>query len=513
MTAAVVVPSATLGRVPGATGSGTQSHFVWAANTGRWWFFTWHASAVLSGTASSGSTTTLVASGFTSGALVGFTLFLTGGAGAGQVVEIASNTTTTLTFVQTLTTAVDGTTTYEVIDARRVHAWVSSSADLSTATWSEVTPGSALTTANPPAAGIDLTGGKNDPGGDGCFPVDGRSLAVGYGSISGVDVLMLFLQTQSHWMHSLTRARLGIGAPDAISWDTVGVWTGIPGNECPPSFPQALSAPVLSSTNRWHAVETQNFAEIVGTPATVIDDGTANRNPTWGGTRTRFDDFITWAPWQSALAPLASGFMLAVYTDGAYTGPISATSIAQAGLRWAESASESAWAITTVGAAVPNLSTGVNDPNDWGLTALSLTDIHVVRRNSATVLEQVRYSGHGGSWGAKVTLPSTGLTGHLAGSGVALVDDGTTVWCFVIDTDANHSIRYLTWQLGTGWSSNWAALSTDANVKDNITATWSPNGIAVGWTKGSAAPFEVDVGWLPLQLAAPAQSLAFWDSH
>jgi hypothetical protein len=516
---ATIVSSSTLGAIKGATGGIAQGHLVYAANTGRWWFFT-YVGKVDSGTATSGSKSQLADTGktWTAGQYLGYACIITGGTGSGQAFTIGNNTSTVLPVIDNgatgswLGTALAAGSTYEIIEATRVRAYVSSSADLTTATWSEATgsPSPSIADGTSLGLGINLAGGKNNPGGYGEFPVDGRLLAVGYGSISSVDVVHLLTQQDSHYIHTTERARLT--AATTITWDA-NVHSGgggsgwndtAPGVEDAPDFPQALSIG-LSSTNRWWWVNEENFQPVSGYASGVVDNGTANQDPSWAGNNggvkpTSFDNAVTGAPWQSAVVPLASGFMLAVYCFGDENGTTpSGGNTYNAGLRFAESASATQWPTsTTAGAAVPNLSSAHNHPNDWGICRVSDTDVHVVRRNSGTVLEHVRYSGHGGSWGAKVTLPSTGLTGQQAGSGVPLVSDGTSVWAFVLDTDASHSIRYLKWTSGGGWASSWSTLSTSTEAKDFLTATYGNSMIGVAWTANSSAPYAVNVAALTL---------------
>jgi len=72
--------------------------------------------ALSNGTATAGSTTTLTDSSksWTTNAYAGKVARITGGTGAGQVGYIASNTATVLTFSNTLATALDATSVYEV---------------------------------------------------------------------------------------------------------------------------------------------------------------------------------------------------------------------------------------------------------------------------------------------------------------------------------------------------------------------------------------------------------------
>lgn len=70
--------------------------------------------ASITGTASSGSTTTLTHSGFTNGALVGYVLEITGGTNSGEARRITANTTTVITVASAFTSAIDATSVYRV---------------------------------------------------------------------------------------------------------------------------------------------------------------------------------------------------------------------------------------------------------------------------------------------------------------------------------------------------------------------------------------------------------------
>lgn len=515
-----LVSSATLDNVPGASGTSQGGHLVFAVNSNRWWFFTW-AGKLDSGTASSGSTSQLTdnTKSWTTNQFLGRTCIITGGTGSGQSFIIGSNTATSLPVIDdasagTLGTALNNTSQYEIIESDKVHAYVSSGPDLASATWSEATGSptpTIQTSSNNTGYGIDVPGGSNNVGGAGQYPTDGRMMQVGYANVSGTDVFLLQVQMDSHYFQITLRGRLT--ATTTIAWD--GVISGTTNNwndtatgmDCVPEFPQGASVG-YSSTGRWWTMSDQNGRIACGYAANSADPGTANFNENWqsnqGASAPSSFDTGAGDTCQSALIPLASGFMLAVYCAGNTASPAGAGNATQTGLRFAESASATQWPTTSTGAAVPNLSAATNDPNDWGIVVRTNTDVHVVRRNAGTTLEQVRYTGHGGSWGSKVNLPSTGLTGHLAGSGVALVSDGVNVWAFVIDTDANHSVRYVKWN-GSSWASSWSTLATGTEVKNFITAAMrSDNGqIGVAWTANSSSPFAVNFASLSLG-AAPS---------
>src|SRR5260370_35462659 len=85
----VLVPSATLGRIAGATGGPNQGHLVFSVNQQRWWFFTAIGAIVDSGTATGAgqSTTALTdtSKAWTTNQYTDYTVWLTGGTGARQL--------------------------------------------------------------------------------------------------------------------------------------------------------------------------------------------------------------------------------------------------------------------------------------------------------------------------------------------------------------------------------------------------------------------------------------------
>src|SRR5215472_9880852 len=182
MASSILIASGTLGRVPGATGAAYQSHLVFAVNSQRWWFFTAIGVSSASGTATGAgqSTSQLVdtSQSFTVNAFTNFLLWFTGGTGAGQVIRLTGNTATALTMATGTgesicgTAPVAGSTTYEVINFNLIRAWVSSGADLTTATWSEATGSSGGITF--PTGQLNWAGGDSVAGGAGVHPADGR---------------------------------------------------------------------------------------------------------------------------------------------------------------------------------------------------------------------------------------------------------------------------------------------------------------------------------------------------
>src|SRR5215467_7782036 len=178
-----LVASSALGRVPGATGGPTQSHLVYAVNNTRWWFFsakgTNSVSSTLQGTQSTSAVQDTTQS-WTTDQWASFTVWITAGTGVNQVGRINSNTSNTLTLdiATTWATTPANGDSYEIIDFRRMHAWVSSGPDLNSATWSEQTTSPLFDASQV----IDFQG-KTGAGSGGIAPADGRNWSVGYANI------------------------------------------------------------------------------------------------------------------------------------------------------------------------------------------------------------------------------------------------------------------------------------------------------------------------------------------
>jgi hypothetical protein len=499
-TAATIIDYATLGPVNGASGGSMSGHLLYAVNTGRWWFFT-YGTVLASGTATGGTTQTLVDSGasFTT-ALNGRTVVIVAGTGAGHSFEVTRSSATTLRLQDngdpatpyTLTFTPDATTQYRVVDSRKIRAYVSSSSDLSTATWAAATGSASGDMVN--GVGVDMAGGRFDGGGfGGIYPTDGRQMMMAYANVASHDVVYTAAQTGVHWYKQANRGRITAAA--TIAWDNIAAntntWDDTFGDqEALPYATQPFALAFDSNNSRWHFVwnKTQGLA---GSAWTSNENGTLTTAPTWGGYLqantfdSNTDNNGTHFPWEMGLCELGSGIMLAVYCFGNLPSSFSTTVATQTGLRFAKSASATTWSTTnTTGAAVPSLSSTANSPNDWSMVARTTTDVHVIRRNSATVIEQIRYDGT--SWGSVTTLPTSGLTGHVANSGVGLVTDGTDVWCVVLDSDSSNSIKYIKWTSAGGWASSWSTLSTNGNAKAFLTVHQRVGNsqIGVAWTEG-----------------------------
>jgi hypothetical protein len=499
--AVTILDYATLGPINGASGGSMSGHLLYAVNTGRWWFFT-YGTVLASGTATGGTTQTLVDSGasFTT-ALNGRSVVIVAGTGAGNAFEVTRSSATTLRLQNngdpatpaTLTFTPDSTSQYRVVDSRTIRAYVSSSSDLSTATWAAATGSMSADMTN--GVGVDMAGGRFDGGAfGGIYPTDGRQLSVAYASVSGHDIAYAIAQVGVHWFKISNRAR--ITAASTVAWDNnssnTNPWDdGYGAQEALPYATQPFALAFDTNNSRWHVVwnKTQGLA---GSAWVSNENGTLTQTPAWGGyVQTDTFDVVTdnnstHYPWEMGLCELASGIMLAVYCYGnAPSLPFSTTNATQTGLRFTKSSSATAWpTVNTTGAAVPSLSSTANSPNDWSMVQRTTTDVHIIRRNSATTIEHIRYDGT--SWGSVTTLPTSGLTGHVSNSGIGLATDGTTVWCVVLDSDANNSIKYLTWTAAGGWASSWTALSTNNNAKAFVTVHQrvGNNQIGVAWTEG-----------------------------
>lgn len=355
-----------------------------------------------------------------------------------------------------------------------VKARVSSSADLATATWADPTNPSSGTWPN-----------------SGAHENDGLNLYVAYKSIGGVDVVHLACEHHEGGSNYHTTIRLTLSGTTVTwgSWDQGGIMNA---GEYPIG-----GAIAFSSTNYIH--QSSSFLDAQGN-FDVCASSNADTGAAW---TTGYAAFVqAWSAAQycnsNAIFDIGSGNMLAICEDGAdapnMNDQVFAVSAAQT---WTAGA----------GAAVYG-STSSQAPNDWGAVARITTDVHIVRRTGATTFVHRRWNGTNWTSVAGDSIPSSGLTGHLAGSGVFLATDTTDVWLFMIDTDANHTIRYSRWISGTGWAA-WADLTTNTNVKHNISGQQlaANTQINVIWTDGTATPFALITSSLALS-AAPVVTTA-----
>jgi hypothetical protein len=265
------------------------------------------------------------------------------------------------------------------------------------------------------------------------------------------------------------------------------------------SIVRHLRATLSGTTVSWGAeldVDSGGGAANAASPVTVASDGTvwANDNSYDGASAAMLapspngtlDTTAAWtgANWTTldriesegttangvAFLPLSSGGkVLALSSNGSSATPNN--------VRWSLY-SGSSW-----GAAADVFGSTVNiNPNDWGCCLRTDTDAHFVRYEGSGVFTHRRWNGT--SMAAGQSIPSQT---SKVGAGCALTTDKTSVWLFIIDTDAANTVRYCKWN-GTSWGS-WTALETSTQVRKYITAYYdavnSQVNVSWGQTNGS----------------------------
>lgn len=354
---------------------------------------------------------------------------------------------------------------------------VSSSNDLSTATWSDPT-------------------GNNSPSvASGNTAANQRNWAVGYANIASTDVV--HIRSWNIGNNNFDHIRATITAATTISWGSwvMGAATG------GASLGSFVTGPVLGIypnagtyyvySNEW---EKSEGAAGRSTNAEAGTSWTAGWNTTvlWDNTATL--DSTTAQSNVFALADLGGGVALAL-------GENSGTEPNMTNVDWAKSDSSGVWTAASKAAIFTDTST--QNQNDWGAVGRTTSDVHAIKRKTSTTFEHQRFNGT--SWSAGDTIPSTGLTAQLAASGIFMATDGTSVWAFVIDTNANKDVKYVKWVSGTGWDSSWSTLSsTNTNTKAFLSGYQKAENsqINVVWTENASSPFQVDVASLSLVVAA-----------
>jgi hypothetical protein len=202
----------------------------------------------------------------------------------------------------------------------------------------------------------------------------------------------------------------------------------------------------------------------------------------------------------AAFATLASGGMLAVYDDGGLVDPNSND------LRYNKYASGTSW--PTTGSASTGVTTGSRDQNDWCLCSISTTSIYVFRKSGTNSISWRFYNGT--SW----STPSAAVPtqNHKAGSGYVAVGNSTSVYLFLIDSDAANTIRYNIYDIASGTWGTWVALETSTAVRNYISGypVISNNKIGVIWSETNGSNFNIVVGTVNITPSTTIQDSFRW---
>jgi len=409
---------------------------------------------------------------------------------------------------------------HDTLGDRTVQSYVSSGPDLATATWSAKAVSPTLTNVGGATSSV-LAGG--------------RSLGVAVRSIGGVDYAHVFVSAAFDGQTSSNgHARATLGAT-TISWgawnnpgspNTASEWQGPLNSGNPPSaasthtswgnsigistggfihhfsvtLDQEVDCAVGRSTNADVSASWTN-----GFGTNTSPTGLAGTSPPW--TVAVIDKTMTNECKAMSFAPLASDFMLAVYSNGAVVQPNLTN------LRYQKSGASGTWtnisASTGGGSGNVFSSTATINQNDWALVPVNTTTIHAYRRKATgTGIDAATYNVAGNSFAASAVQPPAFGTGQAfkAGGGLFGATDGTNVWLFVINTDTANSILYTQWN-GTSWTA-WATVpgtGVGSQTRNYITGnpTIGSGQAGLAWTQTNGSNFDVYATSFRTATAAP----------
>lgn len=361
-----------------------------------------------------------------------------------------------------------------------VSAYVSSSNDLTTATWSASTDSPAFPTSH----ALSTNDQRN---------LSVAGFANGSTDVAHVSVGIGPLSTASGFTEHVRATFTGASSITWESWNEFTAsnatqnWGAIKGN--------ALG--VSSSGNIHEAGMTTRAMEM---DCEVRIATNADTTSTWtngwsAGVGT--DQSMTNQCNAYAFAALASNAMLMVYDNGGGTEPNST------GLRSQKYTSGAAWPNNT-GSADVGIGSSSFDQNDWCLCRVDDTHLYAFRRAG---VGQFNWRKHDGSttW----STPTNGVPNqnHLAGSGMFAASDGTDLYLFVLDSTGNQAVAYIkctganattpTWG---SWTNLEAAGSTARNFISGCPVVGN-NQIGVIFTAVNGSNFDLVVTALSLVTA------------
>ena len=325
------------------------------------------------------------------------------------------------------------------------------------------------------------------------FDSDGREFSCDYKNISSTDVVHFVFTQQSPSNDGTFYVRATISGT-TISYGSQGqIDTSAPDNSL--AHPSGVDI-VIDTNNRptvgttWNTTAGSDFGAYIASNADTGSSWTvgyaagSNLDPTL----TNFNNACH-------LEALTGDNKLAMWENGAATEPNSMTNV-----RWSKY-DGSTW--STAADVFTVLGAGVS-PNNYGVCALSTSDIHCVLRTGTNTYTHKRFNGTDWSTvsGAAITNQNS-----LAGGGLAMASDGTSVWLFIIDTDAPNTVRYCTWT-SNSWSA-WTALESTTKTRSFISCC--PNvqsgNVLVGWSQTNGANNDFVSGLLTVTTTIESRSL------
>jgi hypothetical protein len=326
-----------------------------------------------------------------------------------------------------------------------VKCYVSSTADLATATW---TAASSVTFGGDTAPNQTLG--------------SGRSLGMLYWQNGTTDVIHLRLSISYDGQEGVNAHVRGVVSPSSITWGGwsafaspgASEWQGVPHGD-------ALG---VSTSGFIHAFSSTQDFEIDANALRSItaDTGTNwttgwNFNPNWtGGARNRppafvFDNTMVHEAKHLAFQPLNSDVMLAVYGNGGAVEPNCTN------LRYTRSGANGTWADQGSGTGNVFSTSVTQHDNDWTSVGVDTTHVYVARRGNATQINVNGYSVSGNTFVALSAQPPS-VTGTIkAGAGVMGVTDGVDFWLAVI---VDNTIQLCKYTVNAGAWSAWTLVTT-----------------------------------------------------
>jgi Big-like domain-containing protein len=376
-----------------------------------------------------------------------------------------------------------------------IKAFYSSGSDLSTATW----------TAASDSPGASASASSNCSI---CFMGGGRALGIAYVNNAPVDVVHAELAMAADGANGLTahiRAKLTANSVTWESWnyhdEPAATWT----------LPRAVTLGV-SSGKFIHSAGPILQQEVDANARKSNNADTGNSWTSGFSNVSVIDNSMTHANNALAFAPLTGTAMLAVYDNGGGTstclncGQNGAPEPNLTNLNYKRSNSDGSWPSVTVGSQSPGDgpvfgTDAVIDQNDWALVGRTTSAIYAFRRNAkGNGVDAAAYSPSTNTWSASTApAPFGSGQGFKSGAGLFGATDSSSIWLFVVNTDAANSILYSKFD-GTAWSP-WAAVpgTTDGTHSRAFVAgapIVTAGQVGLTWTEGPS-PYNVFAAALP----------------
>lgn len=139
---------------------------------------------------------------------------------------------------------------------------------------------------------------------------------------------------------------------------------------------------------------------------------------------------------------------------------------------------------------------------NWGVVKVNDNAAFVLMQTASTTLTFYKTTNQGSSWDtASVSDPTIG---EAMGSSaeIALATDGTDVWAFFIRGDANNTVCYKKYTVGTDtWDTSFTNIATTAQTRYHVGATYGNGKIAVTWSQVNGSNYDLNVDSVTLATA------------